>query len=89
MIQDLQKQITSSPPTSSVTTGTDINKCHGAANDAMVDTNSRAILTSLTEPTSLYSLPRITLEQLVGDVVREDGFVRLVGYFISKCVQCS
>jgi len=44
----------------------------------MVDTNNSALLTSLTEPTKLYSLPRTTLEQLVGDVVREDGFMRLL-----------
>jgi hypothetical protein len=32
----------------------------------------------LTEPTRLYNLSCTALEQLVGDVVREDGFVRLL-----------
>ncbi|KIK67158.1 hypothetical protein GYMLUDRAFT_37208 [Collybiopsis luxurians FD-317 M1] len=38
---------------------------------------------ALQEATPLYHMPRTSLEQLVGDVVREDGFVRLVSE--SRC----
>jgi hypothetical protein len=46
----------------------------------MVDaiSGTGAVLTMLSEPTRLYNLSRTTLEHLVGDVVREDGFVKLV-----------
>lgn len=81
IIQDLQKQVSlpnSSPPTSSGRSGADTNKSHIANSNTIVDANNSAILTSLAEATELYSLPRTTLEQLVGDIVREDGFVKLL-----------
>jgi len=36
------------------------------------------ILVSLTESTSIYNLPTPTLERIVGEVIREDGFIHLV-----------
>ncbi|KAF5380461.1 hypothetical protein D9615_004626 [Tricholomella constricta] len=83
-VQNLQQQPalpSSSPPTSSAKS--DCN-CNGlsmppstASGDAPVDSGS-AILASLGESTSLYDLPPATLEQLVGDVVREEGFTKLL-----------
>ncbi|KAF8070674.1 hypothetical protein FPV67DRAFT_1561418 [Lyophyllum atratum] len=91
-IQELQQQTplpSSSPPTSSAksassfhglitppsTAGGEVppNVIPGLSADP-----ASAILASLRESTSLYDLPRTTLEQLIGDVVREEGFPKLL-----------
>lgn len=36
------------------------------------------IVAALKEATSLYDMPQAELEKVVGDIVREDGFVKLV-----------
>lgn len=41
---------------------------------------SDPVLASLQEVTSIYNLSSATLEQVVGDVIREEGFPRLVCY---------
>lgn len=72
IIQDLQKQTSlpsSSPPTSSASNNVSLR---------LTDSDSNAILSSLREGSALYDLPQATLEKLVGDVVREDGFLKLV-----------
>jgi len=81
-IQDLQKQASlpsSSPPTSSAKTS-NTNQPHvsSAGDDAAVNPNAGAFLASLTEEAKLYSLPRTVLEQVIGDVVHEDGFAKLL-----------
>lgn len=43
---------------------------------------ANAILASITETASVYDLPASSLERLVGDIIREDGFVQLVIRFI-------
>lgn len=48
-----------------------------------VQTSEQFIL-ALREATSLYQLPHSTLEKLIGDVVREDGFVNLVCDFLFR-----
>jgi hypothetical protein len=40
--------------------------------------SANAILASITETASVYDLPVSSLERLVGDIIREDGFVQLV-----------
>lgn len=40
--------------------------------------SANAILASATEVASVYDLPVSSLERLVGDIIREDGFVQLV-----------
>jgi hypothetical protein len=78
IIQDLQKQISlpsSSPPTSSASASNNLS-LHATSTDS----NSDAILSSLQESSDLYDLPLATLEKLVGDVVREDGFAKLVRF---------
>jgi hypothetical protein len=42
---------------------------------------ANAIHASITETASVYDLPVSTLERLVGDIIREDGFVQLVYFF--------
>ena len=42
---------------------------------------ANAILASITETASIYDLPASSLERLVGDIIREDGFVQLVIHF--------
>lgn len=37
-----------------------------------------AILATITETASIYDLPASSLERLVGDIIREDGFIQLV-----------
>ena len=44
--------------------------------------SANAILASITETASVYDLPVSSLERLVGEIVREDGFVQLVIHFI-------
>ncbi|KAF8813848.1 hypothetical protein BYT27DRAFT_7230797 [Phlegmacium glaucopus] len=39
---------------------------------------ANAIMTSVTEVASIYDLPVSSLEQLVGEIIREDGFVQLL-----------
>ena len=41
-----------------------------------------AILASITDTASVYDLPASSLERLVGDIIREDGFVQLVIRFV-------
>jgi hypothetical protein len=43
---------------------------------------ANAILASITETASVYDLPVSSLERLVGEIIREDGFVQLVVRFI-------
>ena len=43
---------------------------------------ANAILASITETASVYDLPASSLERLVGDIIREDGFVQLVIHFV-------
>lgn len=43
---------------------------------------ANAILASVTETASIYDLPASSLERLVGDIIREDGFVQLVIHFL-------
>ena len=43
---------------------------------------ANAILASVTETASVYDLPVSSLERLVGEIIREDGFVQLVVHFI-------
>lgn len=42
--------------------------------------NGEALLSALREIPALYDLPRDELEYLVAQVIREDGFVRMVSY---------
>ncbi|KAJ7149339.1 hypothetical protein C8R46DRAFT_1125998 [Mycena filopes] len=53
-----------------VDSDTDADMVQGSAGDALA--------AALREATGLYDLPRAALERLVGDVVREDGFVGLL-----------
>jgi len=46
--------------------------------EASVDTGKSGFLASLNDVSSLYSLSRADLERLVSQVVREEGFARLV-----------
>ena len=43
--------------------------------------SANAILASITETASVYDLPVSSLERLVGDIIREDGFIQLVYTF--------
>ena len=43
---------------------------------------ANAILATITETASVYDLPAASLERLVGDIIREDGFVQLVIHFV-------
>ena len=43
---------------------------------------ANAILASITETASVYDLPASSLERLVGDIIREDGFIQLVIHFV-------
>ena len=43
---------------------------------------ANAILATITETASVYDLPVSSLEQLVGEIIREDGFVQLVIHFV-------
>ena len=43
---------------------------------------ANAILASITETACVYDLPASSLERLVGDIIREDGFVQLVIRFV-------
>lgn len=65
----------SSPPTSSAQSIPRLPTLPSSASD---DEQASALLLSLRELTALYDLPPSVLEQLVGEVVREDGFVKLV-----------
>lgn len=49
---------------------------------ASASLSAETLSAALREATGLYDLPHAALERLVGDVVREDGFVRLVSLFI-------
>lgn len=73
------------PPTSSINAGNVVNPVlmsSPLATDGVSDTNTdfNGLLCSLTETTKLYDLPRGDLERLIGDIVHEDGFVKLVGF---------
>ena len=46
-----------------------------------------AIIASLRESTKLYDLSRVELEKLVGQVVREEGFSKLVSLFVTAVAQ--
>jgi hypothetical protein len=48
---------------------------------AGADADSLALTAALRDATGLYDLSHMALAKLVGDVVREDGFVRLVSRF--------
>ena len=43
---------------------------------------ANAIHASITETASVYDLPASSLERLVGDIIREDGFVQLVIHLV-------
>jgi len=45
---------------------------------ATTQNDMHPILVSLMESTSIYNLPTPTLERIVGEVIREDGFIHLV-----------
>jgi len=45
--------------------------------------SKEAFLASLCETTTLYDLSQSELEQLVGEVIREAGFVKLVSFYDS------
>ncbi|RDB25298.1 hypothetical protein Hypma_007667 [Hypsizygus marmoreus] len=79
-VQDIQKQTSlpdSSPPTSS-------GKSTSNDNNALRhDETTAALLASLRETTALYDLDRASLEQLLGEVVREDGFLKLLEHIDS------
>jgi hypothetical protein len=49
---------------------------------ASASLSAETLSAALREATGLYDLPHAALERLVGDVVREDGFVRLVSLII-------
>lgn len=49
---------------------------------ASASLSAETLSAALREATGLYDLPHAALERLVGDIVREDGFVRLVSLFI-------
>jgi hypothetical protein len=51
-------------------------------NENNTQQTANAILASITETASVYDLPASTLERLVGDIIREDGFVQLVIHFV-------
>ena len=51
-------------------------------NENNTQQTANAILASITETASVYDLPASSLERLVGDIIREDGFVQLVIHFI-------
>ncbi|KAJ7311529.1 hypothetical protein DFH08DRAFT_927211 [Mycena albidolilacea] len=48
------------------------------SNSAGADADSLALTAALRDATGLYDLSHVALAKLVGDVVREDGFVRLL-----------
>jgi hypothetical protein len=51
-----------------------------AANIAPVghQEDRQSFLASLSESTSIYALSNTALEQMIGEIIREDGFVQLV-----------
>ena len=85
-IHEIQHQTSlpeSSPPSSSARSGNDdpngLHRPSDAPGDGGTGSPS-ALLASLRESTCLYDLPRTQLEQLVGEVVREEGFVKLASH---------
>ncbi|KAG6885906.1 hypothetical protein C0993_007924 [Termitomyces sp. T159_Od127] len=78
-IHDLHQQTSlsdSSPPSSSATS-TRLSTGAPGDSDAKKQLSS-ALLASIRQSTRLYDLSRTELEQLVGEVVREEGFAELV-----------
>jgi hypothetical protein len=57
------------------------NTAQSLKDDSTQETTN-AILASITETASVYDLPASSLERLVGDIIREDGFVQLVISFV-------
>ncbi|KAG5349865.1 hypothetical protein C0989_001505 [Termitomyces sp. Mn162] len=89
-IHEIQQQISlpdSSPPSSSAKSGNDdLNRLNGpsdASGDGRTEAPS-ALLASLRQSTCLYDLPRTQLEQLVGEVVQEEGFAKLASYTLLR-----
>ncbi|KAG6831830.1 hypothetical protein H0H87_003749 [Tephrocybe sp. NHM501043] len=76
----------SSPPTSSAKSAINITndpRHSDVTGEPATTTNPKsALLASLRDSTYLYDLPHVKLEQLVGDVVREEGFAKLASQFI-------
>lgn len=58
------------------------NTAQSLKEDNNTQQTANAILESITETASVYDLPASTLERLVGDIIREDGFVQLVIRFV-------
>ena len=69
----------SSPPTSS---SRSINDNNMTVNVIPGRNTASALLDALSETTVLYDLPQSELEQLVGEVVREEGFTKLVCHLL-------
>ena len=68
----------SSPPTSSARSINDNNNLPRTGNVIPGGSAASALLDALSETTALYDLPHSELERLVGEVVREEGFTKLV-----------
>ncbi|KAG6813368.1 hypothetical protein H0H92_011634 [Tricholoma furcatifolium] len=84
----IQRQTTTlpnpSPPASSAKSDVDnvIDKASETTSGSVTGTSSTSteFLASLRESTQLYDLPRTQLEQLIGEVVREEGFPKLASH---------
>ncbi|GLB37657.1 hypothetical protein LshimejAT787_0407080 [Lyophyllum shimeji] len=82
-VQDLQQQTSlpsSSPPASSARSAhhNGLTTPTSTASGELPADQASAIVASLRESTSLYDLPRAALEQLIAEVVREEGFPKLL-----------
>jgi len=74
----------SSPPTSSARSINDNNNLPPTVNAIPGGNTASALLDALSETTGLYDLSHSELEQLVGQVVREEGFTKLVCHLLPQ-----
>ena len=75
---DLANLSASLPASSFSASSSDLTQRHEGTDANTRKESSHSILASLVDSTSIYELPTSTLERVVGEVIREDGFITLV-----------
>ena len=75
---DLANLSASLPASSFSASSSDLTQRHEGADANTRKESSHSVLASLVDSTSIYELPTSTLERVVGEVIREDGFISLV-----------